>query len=84
VLRDDLTMIKGNHLFQFGGTYQRNFDYHLRNDSGVGIMNSPVYHINSGSGVTLGTRARHRLTATDSIHARRPESVAAAARVVHV
>jgi Carboxypeptidase regulatory-like domain len=56
VLRDDLTMIKGNHLFQFGGTYQRNFDYHLRNDNGVGIMNSPVYQINSGSGVTLGTQ----------------------------
>ena len=56
VLRDDLTMIKGNHLFQFGGTYQRNYDYHLRNDNGVGIMNSPVYQVNSGSGVTLGTQ----------------------------
>ncbi|HYW48699.1 MAG TPA: carboxypeptidase-like regulatory domain-containing protein [Bryobacteraceae bacterium] len=53
VIRDDLTMIKGNHLFQFGGTYQRNYDYHLRNDNGVGIMNSAVYQINSGSGVTL-------------------------------
>jgi hypothetical protein len=55
VLRDDLTMIHGNHLFQFGGTYQRNFDYHLRNDNGVGIMNSAVYQINSGSGITLGS-----------------------------
>ncbi len=53
LIRDDLTMIKGNHLFQFGGTYQRDYDYHLRNDNGVGIMNSPVYQINSGSGVTL-------------------------------
>jgi hypothetical protein len=52
-IRDDLTMIKGNHLFQFGGTYQRDYDYHLRNDNGVGIMNSPVYQVNSGSGVTL-------------------------------
>ncbi len=56
VLRDDLTMIRGNHLFQFGGTYQRDFDYHLRNDNGVGIMNSPVYQVNSGSGVTLPTQ----------------------------
>jgi Carboxypeptidase regulatory-like domain len=53
MLKDDLTMIKGNHLIQFGGTYQRDYDYHLRNDNGVGIMNSPVYQVNSGSGVTL-------------------------------
>jgi hypothetical protein len=55
VFRDDLTMIRGNHLLQFGGTYQRDYDYHLRNDNGVGIMNSTVYQINSGSGVTLGS-----------------------------
>ena len=53
VLRDDLTMIKSNHLIQVGGTYQRNFDYHLRNDNGVGIMNATVYQVNSGSGITL-------------------------------
>jgi hypothetical protein len=53
VVKDDLTMIKGNHLIQFGGLYQRDYDYHLRNDNGVGIMNSPVYQVNSGSGVTL-------------------------------
>jgi Carboxypeptidase regulatory-like domain len=52
-LKDDVTWIKGNHLIQFGGTYQRNYDYHLRNDNGVGIMNSTVYQIGSGSGVTL-------------------------------
>src|SRR5260370_18693680 len=34
VFSDDLTMIKGNHLFQFGGTYQRNFDAHQRDDNG--------------------------------------------------
>jgi hypothetical protein len=55
MLRDDVTMIRGNHLFQFGGLYQRNYDYHLRNDNGVGIMNSTVYQINSGSGVALGS-----------------------------
>jgi hypothetical protein len=53
MVRDDLTMIKGNHLFGFGGQYQRNYDYHLRNDNGVGIMNAPVYQINSGSGITM-------------------------------
>jgi hypothetical protein len=53
MLRDDLSWLKGNHLFQFGGLYQRNYDYHLRNDNGVGIMNSPVYQINTGSGISL-------------------------------
>jgi hypothetical protein len=56
VLKDDVTWIKNNHLIQFGGTYQRNYDYHLRNDNGVGIMNSTVYQIGSGSGVTLPTQ----------------------------
>ena len=56
VIKDDLTWIKGNHLAQFGGTYQRNYDYHLRNDNGVGIMNSTVYIINAGSGVNIGTQ----------------------------
>ena len=55
-IKDDLTALKGNHLFQFGGYYQRDYDYHLRNDNGVGIMNSPVYQINSGSGITLPTQ----------------------------
>jgi hypothetical protein len=33
LVRDDVSMIKGNHLFQFGGTYQRNWDYHTRTDN---------------------------------------------------
>lgn len=43
--RDDLSMLKGNHLFQFGGTYQHNFDYHERNDSGGTINAYPVYSL---------------------------------------
>jgi hypothetical protein len=45
MLRDDVSWLKSNHLIGFGGTYQRNFDYHLRNDNGGGILNSPVYQI---------------------------------------
>jgi hypothetical protein len=52
-LRDDVTLIRGNHLFQFGGNYQRNWDYHQRNDNGQGIMNAIVYQINSGGGITM-------------------------------
>jgi hypothetical protein len=45
LIRDDMTMIKGNHLLQFGGSYQRNFNYHMRTDNGQGINNQIVYQI---------------------------------------
>ncbi len=51
MLRDDLTKIKGNHLIQVGGIYERNYDYHQRTDNGGGIMNNPVYQIGSGPGI---------------------------------
>jgi hypothetical protein len=57
-VRDDVTLIRGNHLFQFGGTFQRNWDYHQRNDNGQGIMNAVVYQIgttaNQGGGISIG------------------------------
>jgi hypothetical protein len=53
LIRDDLTLLKGNHLLQFGGTYQRNFDYHQRNDNGVGIDTSPTYQITNGTGINF-------------------------------
>ena len=38
LFRDDVTWLRGNHLMQFGGMYQRNFNWHSRNDNGQGIM----------------------------------------------
>jgi hypothetical protein len=52
LFRDDLNMIKGNHLFQFGGLYQHNFDYHSRTDNGSGINNQIIYQINN-SGISF-------------------------------
>ncbi|PYT53615.1 MAG: carboxypeptidase regulatory-like domain-containing protein, partial [Acidobacteria bacterium] len=49
VFRDDLSLIHGNHLFQFGGQYQRNWDAHKRNDNGLGIMAANVYQIGASS-----------------------------------
>lgn len=49
-LRDDITVLHGNHLFQFGGIYQRNWDYHQRSDNGGGINYTLTYQI----GDTLG------------------------------
>ena len=57
MLRDDLSMLKGNHLFQFGGSYAHNWDYHQRNDSGGTINAFPVYSLGNGtngSGVGSG------------------------------
>jgi hypothetical protein len=58
MFRDDLSMLKGNHLFQFGGTYQHNWDYHSRTDNGGGINYQPVYMLGngtSGSGLAPGS-----------------------------
>jgi len=49
-LRDDITVLHGNHLFQFGGIYQRNWDYHQRTDNGGGINYTLTYQIGSTSG----------------------------------
>ncbi|HLW82005.1 MAG TPA: carboxypeptidase-like regulatory domain-containing protein [Candidatus Acidoferrales bacterium] len=48
--RDDLTWVKGNHLFQFGGMYLRANDTHNRNDNGQSINTFEQYLI--GEGIT--------------------------------
>jgi len=49
MFRDDISTLKGNHLFQFGGTYQHNFNWHQRTDNGGGINYQPVYELGNGS-----------------------------------
>jgi Carboxypeptidase regulatory-like domain len=52
-IRDDWSSLKGNHLFTWGGAYQRNYDYHQRSDNGGGINYQPSYLLglnNSGEG----------------------------------
>jgi len=49
MIKDDVTWIKRNHLIQFGGQYQRNFDYHMRTDNGQGINNAIVYQSTSNN-----------------------------------
>lgn len=51
--RDDVTMLKGNHLFQFGGAYQRNWDYHQRTDNGGGINYTTTYQLGDSVGAGL-------------------------------
>ncbi len=49
MLRDDISILKGNHLFQVGGIYQHNFNWHQRNDDGGGINEYPVYSLGNGT-----------------------------------
>jgi Carboxypeptidase regulatory-like domain len=56
MIRDDISMLHGNHLFQFGGQYQHNFNWHQRTDNGGGINYQPVYELGLGaSGSGLGS-----------------------------
>jgi hypothetical protein len=56
MVRDDISMLKGVHLFQFGGQYQHNFNWHQRTDNGGTIDNLPVYDLGYGtSGSLLAT-----------------------------
>jgi len=49
-IRDDITMLKGNHLFTFGGAFQRNYDWHQRSDNGGGINYQPTYQLGDSAG----------------------------------
>jgi hypothetical protein len=49
LLKDDLTIIKGNHLLQVGGSYQHNYNEHSRTDNGQGINNQIVYQVTSSN-----------------------------------
>jgi Carboxypeptidase regulatory-like domain len=50
MIRDDLSWLKGSHLFQFGGSYQHNWNYHQRTDNGGGINYQTVYAMGAGAG----------------------------------
>src|SRR5207249_10404750 len=52
-LRDDVTVLKGNHLMNFGGSYQRNFNWHQRSDNGGGINYTTTYQLGDSSGAGL-------------------------------
>ena len=55
MLRDDLTLIRGNHLFQFGGLWQRSWEEHRRIDNGGSINIYEQYLIGTGGTSTLAS-----------------------------
>jgi hypothetical protein len=46
---DNLTKLKGDHLIQFGGQFQHNWNYHQRTDNGASINYTPTYQIGGDS-----------------------------------
>ncbi len=54
MFKDDVTMLKGKHMLQFGGQYQHNWNYHQRSDNGGGINYFPVYQLGTTSGAGSG------------------------------
>ena len=55
LFRDDLSWLRGNHLFQFGVSYLRNVDTHKRNDNGESINTYEQYLLGEGLGTDLST-----------------------------
>ncbi len=53
-IKDDMSWLRGNHLFQFGGSYQRNFDQMYRTDNGAAIMSALVYQVYD-TGINIGS-----------------------------
>jgi Carboxypeptidase regulatory-like domain len=54
MIRDDISWAKGTHFFQFGGTYQHNYDWHQRTDNGGGINYETVYWLGQSVGSLNG------------------------------
>ncbi|MGA7237490.1 MAG: carboxypeptidase-like regulatory domain-containing protein [Bryobacteraceae bacterium] len=55
-IRDDVTILKGNHLMSFGGAYGRNFDYHSRSDNGAAV-NDQISYLSTSSGLNFNPSA---------------------------
>lgn len=68
MIRDDVSVLHGNHYFTFGGTYQRNWDWHERSDNGGGINYQPVYELGTttSSGINMGGYLPSTLAAGDA------------------
>ncbi len=65
MFRDDVSMLRGNHLFAFGGTYQHNFNWHQRTDNGGGINYQPVYQLATTAGAGNGVDMTNYVPSAD-------------------
>jgi hypothetical protein len=51
--RDDISLLHRNHQFQFGASYQRDYDYYTRNDNGIATDSSLTYQVGNGTGIAF-------------------------------
>ena len=70
MIRDDLSWVHGNHLFQFGGFFQRNVDFFSRTDNGTTISNEKVYQVAKKSIAFTGTGFNYFPSSVTSTSAR--------------
>ena len=70
MIRDDVSNLHGNHLFQFGGTYERNWDFHERSNKRGGINYQPVYELGiaSNSGINVAPDIPSSVATGDAIN----------------
>jgi hypothetical protein len=64
---DNLTKLKGDHLIQFGGQFQHNWNYHQRTDNGASINFTPTYQIGgdaTGGNITYSSNGIGGLATT--------------------
>ena len=61
---DNISTLKGNHLLQYGGQFQHNYNYHQRSDNGGGINFTPTYQLGDSAG--SGLVEYDRIWAADS------------------
>ncbi len=52
-ISDNMSMLKGNHLLQWGGQYQHNWNYHQRSDNGGGINFTTTYQLGDSAGAGI-------------------------------
>ncbi|MCC6589606.1 MAG: carboxypeptidase regulatory-like domain-containing protein [Bryobacterales bacterium] len=55
VVKDDLSLVHRNHLFQFGGAWTRWYLQHQRNDNGLNMTTTPTYLLGTGEGIATPT-----------------------------
>jgi len=53
MIRDDMTRLLGNHVLQWGGIYQHNYNQHNRSDNGGGINDFATYQLGNGSNTII-------------------------------
>lgn len=55
---DDISWLRGNHLVQFGGSFERNHVHFNRNDGQTGSSTFPVYQLTANAGINIPSAYR--------------------------